>query len=245
MKHRTWKWLTFMVVPAFVAFSVACLKEVAKAQPNVPPVEPAPTATLAASPANIQHGQSATLTWQTTNANNVNIAGLGSVPASGSRPVTPEQSTTYDLSAKGPGGSADASARVTVNWPASNYSPGETTVGPQEAWEKGSRDVYFDYNRFDLRPDQMTDVQTDAQLLKKYGELHVNIEGHCDERGSLEYNMALGAKRAHTVEQTLERLGVSKAQLQTVSYGKERPFCNTHNEPCWQENRRDHFSTKQ
>ena len=91
----------------------------------------------------------------------------------------------------------------------------------------------------------MADLQADAQLLKQYHRLYVNIEGHCDERGSEEYNLALGAKRAETVQKTLEQLGVSKAQLQTVSYGKERPFCDAHNEHCWQQNRRDHFTSRQ
>ena len=243
MKHCTLKWMAFMVVPVFVALSAACHKEVAKAQPNVPPVQPAPTAALSAHPANIQHGQSTTLTWQTANASDVSIPGLGTVSASGSRPVTPDQSTTYELYAKGPGGATSASARVTVNWPASNSTPGEGTLGPQEAWALRSRDIYFDYDRFNIRADQMPDIQTDAQLLKQYRELHVNIEGHCDERGSEEYNLALGARRADAVQKALEQLGVSKAQLQTISYGKERPFCNEHNEHCWQENRRDHFTS--
>ena len=244
MKHGILKLLTLLVVPACLFLEVGCHKEVAKAQPNIPAAQPAPTASLSANPANLQHGQSTTLTWQTANANQVNIPGLGSVPASGSRAVTPDQSTTYELDAKGPGGDASASARVTVNWP-SHSAPGEATLGPQEAWARGSKDIYFDYDRFNVRPDQMPDLQTDAQLLKQYGELHVNIEGHCDERGSEEYNLALGAKRADSVQKALEQLGVSKAQLQTVSYGKERPFCDAHNENCWQKNRRDHFTSHQ
>lgn len=245
MKHGILKLVTLAVVPVCLMLETGCHKEVAKAQPNVPPAAPAPTAAISATPANLQHGQSTTLTWQTANASDVNIQGLGAVPASGSRAITPEQSTTYELDAKGPGGSTSASARVTVNWPPSNATPGEARLGPQEAWARASRDIYFDYDRFNIRPDQMGDLQTDAQLLKEYGQLRISIEGHCDERGSEEYNLALGAKRADSVQRALEQLGVSKAQLQTVSYGKERPFCDAHNESCWQQNRRDHFTSRQ
>ncbi|HTQ86694.1 MAG TPA: peptidoglycan-associated lipoprotein Pal [Candidatus Solibacter sp.] len=243
MKHSNLKWLVFMVVPASVAFSVACHKEAAKAQPSIPPSQPAPTVAISANPANLQHGQTSTLTWQTSNASDVNISGLGTVPASGSRAVTPGQSATYDLYAKGPGGSASASARVTVNWPAASSQ--ETPLSALDSWNRNSRDIYFDYDRFDVRSDQMADLQADAGLLQQYRELRVNIEGHCDERGSEEYNIALGAKRAESVQKALERLGVTNAQLQTISYGKERPFCDAHNEHCWQENRRDHFTSRQ
>src|SRR3974390_3136602 len=93
-----------------------CSKKAAKATPPAaPPAPPAPTATLAANPAVIQQGQSTTLTWQTGNATDITIDGLGTVSASGSRTVTPDASTTYNLLAKGPGGTQDASARVTVN----------------------------------------------------------------------------------------------------------------------------------
>jgi len=245
MKHGIFRLLTFLILPACVVFSVACHKEEAKAQPPVPPAQPGPTATISANPAEIQHGQPTTLSWQTANANDVTIPGIGTVQASGTRMVTPNTSTTFDLDAKGPGGSTSASTRVTVDWPASSSTPGESTLGPQDIWAQRSRDIYFDYDRFNVRPDQMGDLQTDAGLLKQYGALHVNIEGHCDERGSEEYNLALGAKRAHSVEVALERLGVSKAQVQTISYGKERPFCDAHNERCWQENRRDHFASRQ
>ena len=71
------------------------------------------------------------------------------------------------------------------------------------------------------------------------------IEGNCDERGSAEYNLALGAKRAETVQKALEQFGVSSQQLQTVSYGKERPVCTAHNEQCWHQNRRDHLASRQ
>jgi len=245
MKHRTLQWSAFMVVPICVAFSVACHHEVAKAEPSAPPPAPTPTAAISANPANVQHGQSTTLTWQTANASQATIQGLGTVPASGTQSVVPDQSTTYDLTAKGPGDSASASTRVTVNWPVANSRPAEGMMGPQEAWAQRSRDIYFDYDRFNIRTDQLADIQIDAQLLKQYGQLRVNIEGHCDERGSEEYNLALGAERAESVEKALEQLGVSRAQLQTISYGKERPFCDTHNEACWQENRRDHMASRQ
>jgi len=225
--------------------TVGCHHEVAKNQPNVPPAPPpAPTVALTANPAYIERGQSTTLSWQTSNATDINIQGLGTVPATGSRTIAPSDSTTYELVAKGPGGTGSASARVTVNAPYAARSS-ESRMTDEQIFAQTVQDVFFDYNRYDLRPDDMPRLQKDAEFLKEHPGFRVVIEGHCDERGSEEYNLALGDKRATAVKKALVDLGVSQAALQTVSYGKEKPFCNAENEQCWSKNRRDHFTEKQ
>jgi peptidoglycan-associated lipoprotein len=231
------------VIGLFCAACVlGCHHEVAKAQPAAaPPPAPAPTATLAANPAYVQQGQSTMLTWQTSNATDINIQGVGTVSASGSRTITPPQSTSYELVAKGPGGTADVSARVTVNTP---YASRSDQSG-SDLFADNVVDVYFDYDRFNIRTDQLSHIQSSAHYLERHSSTRVVIEGHCDDRGSLEYNIALGAKRASAVQKALVGSGVSSGQLQTISYGKERPFCSQDSEQCWQANRRGHFAERQ
>ncbi len=98
--------------------------------------------------------------------------------------------------------------------------------------------VHFDFNDSNLHPDETTKLVRMARCLKADHDLHVAIEGNADERGTEEWNIALGDKRATAVAQYLEHLGVSNAQLKTISYGKERPLCDQHNEECWSKNRR-------
>jgi peptidoglycan-associated lipoprotein len=243
MKYGSSKWFYLLIAVLVVVFTTACHHEMAKAQPNVPAPTPAPTAAISANPAYIERGQSSTLSWQTTNASDINIQGLGTVPATGSRTLYPAQSTTYQLVAKGAGGEGSASARVTVNSPAAAASTsGNADDG---RFPNRAEDAFFDYDRFNIRPDEMPRIEADAQYLQHHQSVKVMIEGHCDERGSEEYNLALGAKRASAVQQALIQLGVSPSRLQTVSYGKERPFCSASNEQCWQQNRRDHFTERQ
>jgi peptidoglycan-associated lipoprotein len=204
------------------------------ATPQTPQPPAAPTATLSASPNVIQQGQSTQLTWQTANATDITIAGLGTVGASGSQSVAPGATTTYTLTAKGAGGSQDASARVTVN-PVTAAAPVVTRQ------ELSIKDVFFDYDKAVIRDDAQPLTQNDASYLMQHPEVSVTIEGHCDDRGSTEYNLALGASRAAAVKEALLRQGVDASRLKTISYGKEKPFCTQDNEQCWQENRRDHF----
>jgi peptidoglycan-associated lipoprotein len=106
------------------------------------------------------------------------------------------------------------------------------------------RDVFFDYDRYAIRDDAREVLSENARFLKKNSDARITIEGHCDERGTIEYNIALGERRARAVKKFLTDLGVDPARLSIVSYGKERPFCFEHNEQCWQENRRAHMVTK-
>jgi peptidoglycan-associated lipoprotein len=227
-----------MLTAAFLL--VACnSKKVAKvAQPETPPPPaPAPTATLSAAPDSIQQGQSTVLSWQTTNATDITIEGMGVVPASGSRSVMPSASTTYTLIAKGTGGTSQAAARITVNPAVSKVAP----PSDGDLFAKNVNDVFFDYDDAKIRSNQAAVVERDGGYLGQYSNINVVIEGHCDDRGSEMYNLALGERRANTVREALVKMGVDSRRIKTVSYGKEKPFCNQENEQCWQENRRDHI----
>lgn len=102
-------------------------------------------------------------------------------------------------------------------------------------------DVYFDYDQFVLRSDAKTSLEGNARRLKVENGASLLIEGHCDERGTVAYNLVLGERRARMVERYLKDLGIAPSRLQITSYGKERPFCSVHSEHCWQQNRRAHF----
>lgn len=103
------------------------------------------------------------------------------------------------------------------------------------------KDIFFDYDKSDLRPESQQALAQAAQIIKQKG-WRVQIEGNCDERGSTEYNLALGERRANAAKQALQQNGVGADALKTISYGKEKPQCTESNEDCWQKNRRDHFS---
>jgi peptidoglycan-associated lipoprotein len=106
-------------------------------------------------------------------------------------------------------------------------------------------DGYFDYNKYTLRADAIQALQADStelrDILKDYPDYKLTVEGHCDERGSAEYNMALGQERAQAAKDYLVQVGIPSDQLATVSYGKEKPVCDEHDEACWQKNRRIHI----
>ena len=105
-------------------------------------------------------------------------------------------------------------------------------------------DVFFDYDRFDIRNDAMPVLDANSAWLRANGGKSVLIEGHCDERGTLAYNLVLGEKRARAAKKYLLDLGAPASQLQTTTYGETRPFCKKQNEDCYQQNRRVHFVTK-
>ena len=124
----------------------------------------------------------------------------------------------------------------------------ETPASSLEAARKGEapapsplNDVFFDFDRYDLRADAREVLKNNAGWLKANASARVEIEGHADERGTNEYNLALGAKRAQSAKDYLVTLGISKERLSTISYGEELPVCKDNNEGCWQKNRRDRF----
>ena len=103
------------------------------------------------------------------------------------------------------------------------------------------KDVFFDYDQYDVRADQRDAMAANAEWLKKWPTVKVQVEGHCDERGSNKYNMALGDKRANAARDYLVSLGIDAARVSTLSYGEERPFVDGHDEAAWSQNRRAHF----
>lgn len=205
-----------------------------------PPAPPAkPTVTLSADPSTINKGESSTLSWTTSNATQVTVApDVGAVTAEGNTKVSPADSTTYTITASGPGGSETATARVTVTAPA---PPVSTEPDLNRLFTEEVKDAYFDFNKSEVRPDAQAALRNDAEFLRKYPQIKVTVEGHCDERGSTEYNLGLGDRRANAVKQYLVSLGISADRINTVSFGKEKPFCMESNESCWQQNRRGHF----
>jgi peptidoglycan-associated lipoprotein len=98
--------------------------------------------------------------------------------------------------------------------------------------------VYFETDQYDVRPEGMATLQRQAQFLNEHPELTLRVEGHCDERGTREYNLALGDRRANAVREALVSLGVDRGRLSTISYGKDRPECSESGEQCWQTNRK-------
>jgi len=205
----------------------------------------APTITLQAAPSTIQRGQSSTLTWRSSNATSVAIdAGVGNVEASGSRSVNPSSPTTYTATASGPGGSAKASARITVTEePRVTPSPGPALTD-SDFFRTRVNDVFFDYDRYDLRDDARSTLNQDARALVERSSIRFTIEGHCDERGSEKYNLALGDRRANTAKEYLVSQGISGDRMDTISYGEERPIDPGHTEDAWAKNRRAHFVLK-
>jgi peptidoglycan-associated lipoprotein len=101
--------------------------------------------------------------------------------------------------------------------------------------------VLFDYNRHELRLDARRQLEALAGFLKEHPEFEVALDGHADERGTVEYNLALGQERAVSARSYLDSMGVVRDRLQAKSYGKERPLCSERQESCWQQNRRVHF----
>ncbi len=235
------KWfLPIIVLSALLTLGACGGKKVAPTPPPAPPAPPAPTASIAVTPNSIQAGQSASLTWQTSNATDVSIDGIGAVQPNGSQTVSPANSTTYHLVAKGSGGSQEATARLTVTQ-APPPPPPAPTVTDEDLFSQNIKDVYFDYDKSDVRGDQQSSVQADIAFLNQHANVNFTIEGHCDERGSTEYNLALGDQRASSVKNALTAGGISASRIKTISYGKEKPFCTESNEACWQQNRRGHL----
>jgi peptidoglycan-associated lipoprotein len=247
----------------FLLATAGCKKKVAAAPPpppppveapKPPPPEPKPQApridTFAAEPATIERGQSSTLRWSVANATNMTIdQGLGAVQANGTRQVSPGNSTTYTLTASGAGGTQTRAVTVTVNAPPPppppKPKPPTVTISSADLLSREAQDVYFDYDKSDLRADAQRAAMANAELLRRIfaqdSNFTVLIEGHCDERGSAEYNLGLGDRRATSLKDYYVQQGLPANRIRTISYGKERPQCTDANEACYQRNRRDHM----
>jgi peptidoglycan-associated lipoprotein len=217
---------------------------------NVSPRPPRPAISLQAEPDAIEQGQSTTLRWTSTDADRVTITDLGTVPGTGSRAVSPSQSTTYTATATGPGGENNASTRVTVNPLAEGDRPRSvSTATPAIAtiFNRWVQPIYFDYDKSDLLPEARETLRRAAQWLTQgpHRTIVFRIEGNCDPRGTPEYNLGLGERRAQSAREYLVSLGVDASRIQTVSYGSERAAGSfeggTTDQRSWAHDRRDDF----
>jgi peptidoglycan-associated lipoprotein len=226
-----------------------CHKKASGIDPNALGPAPAstgaaPTATITADPLAIDLGQSVVLNWRSQNATSVTIDGIGEVNLNGTQTVSPSNSTNFHLTAKGDGGTADANVRVTVRVPVAPTAPAPVTadMGSEAAFHQNVQDIFFDYDSYDLRPDATTSAAQAAAYLTSHPSIKVVIGGYCDDRGSAEYNLALGENRANAARTALVSAGVAASRLRVISYGKEKQFCTEETESCWQQNRRAQFS---
>jgi peptidoglycan-associated lipoprotein len=162
-----------------------------------------------------------------------------------------KQPSTLEASAPPPGGPGDAPPRAAEQpGPAPAQAPG----GPRGAMARPApsgytaipdlTDIHFDFDKYEIRPDDAKILDADAAWLTSHSDQLILVEGHCDERGTSEYNLALGERRARATLNYLVSRGVKQSRLTIVSYGEERPVCREHGEECWAKNRRAHFLAK-
>ncbi|GEM_PF-332508 len=162
-------------------------------------------------------------------------------------PVTTPEAGPAEEPVRGEPGPSEEIVRLPQQPPAEEgrlepVAPGDFGAKEEEGEVPGLSHVFFDFDQFVIRADAIPTLQANAQLLNaKYHDSNVLIEGHCDERGTSEYNLVLGERRAQAVKNYLADLGVSPSRIKIISYGKERPFCTVSEEWCWQKNRRGHF----
>jgi peptidoglycan-associated lipoprotein len=247
-KEQELKQFSRILVPVVLFATILTVAGCHKKKPAPPMPEtappataPAPTAQITATPSAISAGDQVVLTWRTTDATSVSIDGIGDVPTSGVKTVTPTTSTSYHMVAKGEGGTADATARVTVNAPPAVQVP-TNTMSSEEEFKANVQDIFYDYDSADIRPDGQSTLSKDASYLASHPDIKIVIGGYCDERGSNEYNIGLGQNRADAARSALVSAGVAANRIRTISYGKEKPFCTESTEECWQQNRRAGFS---
>lgn len=264
-KPRARKAVLTLISLVTILIASACSKKT----PIPPPPPPAPAAgpvspptgpgrpvvaAFTVEPSSIERGQSGVLRWNVTGSTNVAIDnGIGTVAANGTRTVSPANTTSYTLTASGTGGDTTATATLTVTGPAAPPPPVTNRSGTRGTLESrvqsDLRDALYDYDSNNIRDDARAALTADADALKRiiadFPTASINVEGHCDERGSAEYNLGLGDRRATSARDFLVQLGVPADRLKTISYGKERPVCTESDESCWQRNRRAHFSVGQ
>jgi len=246
---------TTLLAISLLTFAVGCKKK----QPAPPPppapapvapkVEKGPAAVISsftAEPSTIVRGESSTLKWSVSGATSVSIEGIGTVASSGNRQVFPTATTTYRMTAKGDGGDALSAVTVTVTAPPPPPPPPAAPKASfSERLAKEVSDIFFDYDKSEVNESARATLQRNGDALKAilgdFPSAVISIEGHCDERGSAEYNLGLGDRRATSVREFLTQIGVPADRLKTISYGKEKPFCTEGTEDCWQKNRRAHF----
>lgn len=256
------------VLTVVLALSVTACKKtppppppppIKEAPPPTPPPPPPPAAaridSFTAEPTSIQRGQSASLRWAVANATDIQISGgIGAVQANGTRQVFPTGTTTYTLTARGAGGTDTRSVTVAVAVPPPPPppKPAPPKISGRDIFDReiaSAGDALFDYDKSDIRDDARQVLTRHADALKRIfaadGNFSVVLEGHCDERGSAEYNLGLGDRRATAARDFLVQLGVPADKVRTISYGKDRPICTAADEACYQRNRRGHLAPAQ
>jgi len=250
--------MAIAVFSVLIALSGCGKKSAPSVRPTLPPptrstttpsptAAPGPTIELQANPSTVERNQQTTLTWKTQNATSVVIdGGVGNVSENGSVVITPRESSTFTATAKGPGGEAQASTRVTVVTPKEVLVVTSSDIdGVLEAIRDGRiKDIFFEYDKSDLTPESRAALEQNARWLREYPDAPVVIEGHCDERGTEEYNLALGDRRAQATKEYLVQFGVTAEQMETISFGEERPFAPGRDEASYAQNRRAHFTVK-
>jgi peptidoglycan-associated lipoprotein len=261
LNHRT---LSAAVFTMMLFITVEGCKKKVPAPPPPPPPAPTRDATppppapasaprinsFTAEPRTIERGQSATLRWSVANATDISLdQNLGAIAANGNRQVFPSNTITYTLTARSAGGSDTRAVTVEVSAPPAPPPPPPTrdsTISGSDMLTHDAQDAYFDYDRSDIREDARQALTRDAELLKRIfasdRSFTVVVEGHCDERGSAEYNLGLGDRRATAAKEFLVQLGVPADRITTISFGKDRPICTDANEECYQRNRRAHLT---
>ncbi len=157
----------------------------------------------------------------------------------------PPSTSKPETSASSPKGAAGAQSGAQSTVTESSVSPTPSSIDRLRQGETTSsgpvKDVYFAFDSYDLRSDARETLKANADWLKAHPSVRVEIEGHCDERGTNQYNLALGAQRAQAAKGYLVTLGIAGKRLSTISYGEEVPSCREQTEKCWQKNRRDRF----
>ncbi|MCI0392797.1 MAG: OmpA family protein [Acidobacteria bacterium] len=216
--------------------------------------KPAPTIALRSEPSAIERGHNSLLKWSTENSKIVTISGLGEVPASGEREISPRVSTTYTGTAMGEGGTATASTRITVTDPPVPIADRPRTTSDKtsptiaQQFNKAVTPIYFDFNEADLKPSEQEKLRRMAEwLLKdKNRTISFRIEGNCDPRGTAEYNLGLGDRRAREAKEFFISLGVDPNRIDTISYGLEKAKGSSEGSqeivPSWAHDRRDDFT---
>ncbi len=253
--HTVWRLLAISLILSVGL--TGCRKKVVQA-PAPPPepvavekpkVEAPRILAFSAEPSSISAGNSSRMSWSVTGAEEIEITpGIGKVEAEGSVEVRPSTSTTYILSAKGPGGEATRSLTLNVFTPAPEATRPAVVekVTLAERLAREVRDAYFDYDQNSLNAEARSTLEANAAalrtILNEFPAETILIEGHCDERGSAEYNLGLGDRRAQASLEFLSGLGLSRERFRLVSFGKEKPQCTDENEACYRLNRRVHFS---
>ncbi len=210
-----------------------------------------PTITLSAEPGAIGVGDQATIRWSSQRADRVEIPGLGSFGPSGETKVSPVSSTTYTATAKGPGGDASASARVTVTDTKSGGETGTSTLKPEVAakdrFDKTVKSIFFDFDKSDLTDTAKNTLDGNSRFLtqSENSTIVFRVEGNCDPRGSEEYNLALGDKRANAAKTYLIGKGVDPSRMEVISNGKRYAAGSSEGDPSvrpsWAYDRRAEF----